>query len=158
MSQKRDLYHAYDYPCVCFVPKPVHVWINNMEDIGVLPFLSFSASGDPHIVLFVIIHLVDFVLCNFFLWKTVLYAWTSSMRRMWWEAIINKTIHLFFFFLQKTIICFFRSRCASLCGFDIIHVTASFCFPTILLKSVKLNVRPGLWHWHPTDISPSPGY
>lgn len=41
--------------------------MRNREAIRVLPPSTRSAAGDPHIVLFVIIHLVDFALCNLFL-------------------------------------------------------------------------------------------
>ena len=95
------------YVCVFFAPELVHVWIYNMEGTWVLPLSLLCALGDPHIVLFVIIHLVDFLcyVTSFFLWKTELYTWTCWMQHMRWEAIINKTIHLclffFFFFYSK---------------------------------------------------------
>ena len=151
--------------CVCFAPELVHVWIYNMEDTWVLPLSLLCALGDPHIVLFVIIHLVDFLcyVTSFFLWKTELYTWTCWMQHMRWEAIINKTIHLclffFFFFLQQTIICLtevcvhqswvWRHPCCSL---------LLFALATIIPKSLRVNDRPGLWHWHATDVSPSHGY
>ena len=108
--------------CVCFAPELVHVWIYNMEDTWVLPLSLLCALGDPHIVLFVIIHLVDFLcyVTSFFLWKTELYTWTCWMQHMRWEAIINKTIHLcllfiYFFFTANNYL-FNRSLCASVVG------------------------------------------
>lgn len=49
------------------------------------------------------------------------------MQNMWWEAFINKSLHL----LSANNYLFYRSRCASLCGFEITHVAVSFCLPLL---------------------------